>query len=49
MYTSYFENKTGHADKQVVQTLSREVTRIITEQVRKSLSTADGNNHDSKR
>ena len=45
MYTPYFENKTDHADKQAVQTLSREVTRIITEQVKKSLSLSEGNNN----
>ncbi len=45
MYTTYFENRKDHADKQAVQTLSREVTRIITEQVKKSLSTSEGNNH----
>ena len=37
-HTLYSENRSGHADKQAVQTLSREVTRIITEQVKKSLS-----------
>lgn len=45
MYTTYFENRKDYADKQAVQTLSREVTRIITEQVKKSLSTSEGNNH----
>ena len=38
MYTLYSEKQTGHADKRAVQSLSREVTRIITEQVKKSLS-----------
>ena len=43
MSFSYNENNTGRADKQAVQTLSREVSRIITEQVKKSLSGSEGN------
>ena len=38
MYTSYFDSNSGGADKKAVQTLSREVSRIITEQVEKSMS-----------
>jgi len=34
----YFDNNYGQADKQAVQTVSREVSRIITEQVKKFLS-----------
>lgn len=45
MFFTYFENNSGHADKQAVQTLSREVSRFITEQVKKSLS---GSNNDKK-
>ena len=41
MYSTYFENKSGQADRKAVQTLTREVSRIITEQVKKSMS---GNN-----
>ena len=40
---AYFDNNSGRADKQAVQTLSREVSRIITEQVKKSLSGSEGN------
>ena len=49
MYATYFETKTGHADKQAVQTLSREVSRIITEQVKKSLSSSEGNKQDARK
>ena len=38
MYTSYYEKQVGQADKKAVQTLSREVSRIITDQVKKSMS-----------
>lgn len=38
MYTTYFESKTGQADREAVKTLSREVSKIITEQVRKNIS-----------
>lgn len=38
MYSTYFENQSGQADKKAVQTLTREVSRIITEQVKKSMS-----------
>lgn len=38
MYTFYGESKSGHADQKVVQTLSKEVSRIITEQVKQSMS-----------
>jgi hypothetical protein len=38
MYFAYFDNNSGQADKQAVQTVSREVSRIITEQVKKFLS-----------
>ena len=34
----YFDNKIGHADQKAVQTLSKEVSRIISEQVKKSIS-----------
>lgn len=49
MYLTYFENNSGHADKQAVQTLSREVSRIITEQVKKSLSSSEGNKQDARK
>jgi hypothetical protein len=49
MYFTYFENNTDHADKQAVQTLSREVSRIITEQVKKSLSNSEGNKQDNRK
>ena len=38
MYSTYFETQSGQADKKAVQTLTREVSRIITEQVKKSMS-----------
>lgn len=40
---AYFDNNSDRADKQAVQTLSREVSRIITEQVKKSLSGSESN------
>ena len=38
MYSTYFDNQSGQADRKAVQTLTREVSRIITEQVKKSMS-----------
>ena len=49
MYFTYFENNSGHADKRAVQTLSREVSRIITEQVKKSLSSSKGNKQETRK
>lgn len=49
MYYTYFDNNSGHSDKQAVQTLSREVSRIITEQVKKSLSSSEGNKQDTRK
>lgn len=43
MYSKYFETKKGYADRNAVQTLSREVSRIITEQVKKSISNSETN------
>lgn len=48
MDISYFDNNPGHADKQAVQTLSREVSRIITEQVKKSLPDKGGNSNNKE-
>lgn len=42
MYSTYFEKQSGHADRKAVQTLTREVSRIITEQVKKSMSENEG-------
>ena len=49
MYLTYFEKSSGHADKQAVQTLSREVSRIITKQVKKSLSESEGNKQETSK
>lgn len=43
MYSKYFEAKRGYADKHAVRTLSREVSRIVTEQVKKSISNIETN------
>lgn len=45
MYSTYFETQNGQADRKAVQTLTREVSKIITEQVKKSMS---GNNDAKK-
>ena len=41
MYTTLFETNSGQVDNKAVQTLSREVSKIITEQVKKSLSSQE--------
>ena len=38
MYSTYLETQSGQADKKVVQALTKEVSRIITEQVKQSMS-----------
>lgn len=45
MYSPYFDNQSEQADKKAVQTLTKEVSKIITEQVKKSMSE---NNDDKK-
>lgn len=37
MYSLYFENTTGYADTKAVETITREVSKIITEQVKQSI------------
>lgn len=49
MYTTYLETKSGQADNKAVQTLSREVSKIITEQVKKSLSSQERPKTDTKK
>lgn len=49
MYSTYFEKQSGQADRKAVQTLTREVSRIITEQVKKSLSSSEGNKQDTRK
>ena len=38
MNLTYFESQSGQADRKVVKTLTKEVSKIITEQVKKSMS-----------
>jgi hypothetical protein len=49
MNTIFFETKSGQADNRAVQTLSREVSKIIAEQVKKSLSSQEKPKTDSKK
>lgn len=46
MYLTYFESQNGQADTKVVKTLTKEVSKIITDQVKKSLS---GYNNSAKK
>lgn len=46
MYSTYFDTQSGQADRKAVQTLTREVSKIITEQVKKSMT---GNNNGAKK
>ena len=48
MYMTYFDKQSGQADKKAVQTLSKEVSRIITEQVKKSMTEVKESNKDAK-
>lgn len=46
MYSTYFETQNGQADRKAVLTLAKEVSKIITEQVKKSMS---GDNDGAKK
>ena len=47
MYTTYLDIKSRIAGKKVIQSLSREVSKIITDQVRRKLSESNIDKHPS--